>query len=121
MGIPGRKEQDWWLLCNSTPLVWNRTTYTNPTHCDSRVSGYTFECLTSGLTYVLDVNRNGEERSRFGICLTTVVCNWVTVHKATFCAHKFKRIATGLVKLHPSTMFRDIPYYIRSYRQSPND
>ena len=31
------KEQDWRLMCASTPLVWNQITYTSPTHCDERV------------------------------------------------------------------------------------
>ena len=37
-GIIKRKEQDWRLMCESTPLVWNQITYTSPTHCEQRVS-----------------------------------------------------------------------------------
>ena len=48
VGINNRKEQDWWLLCSTTPLVWNRITYTSPTHCESRVSCFPFEHFTSG-------------------------------------------------------------------------
>jgi len=39
VGINDRKEQDWRLLCSSTPLVWNLTTYTSPTHCEERRRG----------------------------------------------------------------------------------
>ena len=40
VGILKRKEQDWWQMCASTPLIWNQITYTSPTHCEERVSGY---------------------------------------------------------------------------------
>jgi len=36
VGIIGRKEQDWRLMCESTPLVWNNINYTSPTHCEER-------------------------------------------------------------------------------------
>ena len=39
VGILNRKEQDWRLLCGSTPMTWNHTTFDAPTHCDKRV-GY---------------------------------------------------------------------------------
>ena len=42
VGINNRKEQNWWLLCNSTPLVWNLITYPNPAKCEERVSGFSF-------------------------------------------------------------------------------
>ena len=45
MGINNRKEQDWRMLCSTTPLVWNNITYTSPTHCDERVSGFPSEVL----------------------------------------------------------------------------
>ena len=61
--IPSRKEQAWWLLCNSTPLVWNQTTDTSPTHRESRVSGSTFKYFTKGLTYVLDNRIGGKGRN----------------------------------------------------------
>jgi len=35
-GINNRKEQDWWLLCSTTPLVWDLVTYNSPTHCEER-------------------------------------------------------------------------------------
>ena len=38
VGIPNIKEQNWRLLCGSTPMTWNHTTYNTPTHCDERVS-----------------------------------------------------------------------------------
>jgi len=38
VGIPNRKEQDWRLLCESTPMTWDHVTYNSPTHCDERVS-----------------------------------------------------------------------------------
>jgi len=36
VGIISRKEQDWRLMCESTPLVWNNINYTSPTHCEER-------------------------------------------------------------------------------------
>lgn len=36
VGINDKGNQDWWLLCNSTPLVWNSIAYTSPTHCQAR-------------------------------------------------------------------------------------
>jgi len=35
-GINNKEIQDWWLLCNSTPLTWDLVTYTSPTHCEER-------------------------------------------------------------------------------------
>jgi len=29
-------QEDWKLLCNSTPLIWNLIKYTSPTHCEER-------------------------------------------------------------------------------------
>jgi len=43
VGINDKKGQDWWLLCSTTPMVWNETTYTSPTHCEERVSCFPFE------------------------------------------------------------------------------
>lgn len=42
VGISRRKEQDWRLMCESTPLVWNYINYTSPTHCEERHSGRKF-------------------------------------------------------------------------------
>ena len=50
MGINDKVEQDWWLLCNSTPLIWNLISYTSPTHCQERVSVFSFEIFTTRLT-----------------------------------------------------------------------
>ena len=36
--INDKPEQDWRLLCESTPFTWNRVTYSSPTHCEARVS-----------------------------------------------------------------------------------
>jgi len=36
VGIIGRKEQDWRLMCESTPLTRDQVTYTSPTHCEER-------------------------------------------------------------------------------------
>ena len=38
VGINNRPEQDWRLLCESTPLTWNYITYNSPTYCEPRVS-----------------------------------------------------------------------------------
>ena len=38
VGINDRPEQDWRLLCDSTPMTWNHITYNSPTHCEERVS-----------------------------------------------------------------------------------
>ena len=61
MGINNRKEQDWWLLCNSTPLVWNQITYTSPTHCQDRVSGFSFKGFTSDADHMLSMTERGKE------------------------------------------------------------
>ena len=50
VGILSRKEQDWWPMCASTPLIWNEITYTSPTHCEERVSGFPFEGFDGELT-----------------------------------------------------------------------
>jgi len=42
VGIIRRKEQDWRLMCESTPLVWNNINYTSPTHCEERSQGRKF-------------------------------------------------------------------------------
>jgi len=46
VGIIDSKEQDWWLMCSTTPLTWNQTTYMSPTHCESRVSSFPLESFT---------------------------------------------------------------------------
>ena len=38
MDINYKPEQDWWLLCESTPFTWKRITYSSPTHYEARVS-----------------------------------------------------------------------------------
>jgi len=38
VGINDRPEQDWRLLCDSTPFTWNHVTYNCPTHCVAGVS-----------------------------------------------------------------------------------
>ena len=38
MGINGKGGQDWRLLCETTPMIWNHTTYTSPTHCEVGIS-----------------------------------------------------------------------------------
>ena len=43
VGINNRREQNWLLLCNSTPLVWNQITYPSPARCEERVSGFPSE------------------------------------------------------------------------------
>jgi len=39
VGIIEKKEQDWRLMCEITPLIWNQATYTSPTHCEERRGG----------------------------------------------------------------------------------
>jgi hypothetical protein len=34
VGINNKGGQDWRLLCETTPMIWNHTTYTSPTHCE---------------------------------------------------------------------------------------
>lgn len=34
-----KRQRDWSLLCNSTPLIWNLIKYTSPTHCERRAWG----------------------------------------------------------------------------------
>ena len=38
LGINDKPEQDWRLLCETTPFTWNHITYNNPTHCEAPVS-----------------------------------------------------------------------------------
>jgi len=38
VGINDKPEQDWRLLCESTPFTWKRIRYNSPTHCEARVS-----------------------------------------------------------------------------------
>lgn len=47
VGINDKGGQDWRLLCNSTPLVWNMITYASPAHCEERVGGL-FKWFTAG-------------------------------------------------------------------------
>ena len=42
VGINKRREQNWRLLCNTTPLIWNLKTYMSPANCEERVSGFSF-------------------------------------------------------------------------------
>ena len=37
-GINHKPAQDWRLLCETTPMTWNHTTYNAPTHCKAGVS-----------------------------------------------------------------------------------
>ncbi|KAF9651184.1 hypothetical protein BDM02DRAFT_899049 [Thelephora ganbajun] len=39
VGIINRKEQDWRVMCETTPLVWSNINYTSPTHCEARAWG----------------------------------------------------------------------------------
>jgi len=39
VGINEKGDQDWRLLCESTPMTWNHVTYNTPTHCDPRFPG----------------------------------------------------------------------------------
>jgi len=39
VGINDKGGQDWRLLCNSTPLVWDMITYASPTRCEERSWG----------------------------------------------------------------------------------
>ena len=41
VGINDKQGQDWRLLCETTPMTWNHTTYNHTTHCDERLS-FTF-------------------------------------------------------------------------------
>jgi len=36
VGINGKGGQNWWSLCNATPLVWDMTTYKSPARCEER-------------------------------------------------------------------------------------
>lgn len=38
MGINKKGQQDWYVLCETTPMTWDHITYKSPTHCDERVS-----------------------------------------------------------------------------------
>jgi hypothetical protein len=38
-GINDKPEQDWRLLCESTPFTWNHVTYKSPTHCKASITG----------------------------------------------------------------------------------
>ena len=47
VGINNKGGQDWWVLCSSTPLVWEGVTYNSPTHCEEQVGGFPSESVTS--------------------------------------------------------------------------
>jgi len=66
VGINNRKEQDWWLLCSTTPLVWNQITYTSPAHCQDRVSGFSFEVFTSEADSLPSMIESGKEGRNVG-------------------------------------------------------
>ena len=34
VGINDKGGQDWRLLCETTPMIWNHITYTSPAHCE---------------------------------------------------------------------------------------
>jgi len=38
-GIINRKEQDWQVMCESTPFTWDGVNYTSPVHCEERSFG----------------------------------------------------------------------------------
>lgn len=38
-GILNKKEQDWRVMCESTPFTWDGVEYTSPLHCEERSSG----------------------------------------------------------------------------------
>lgn len=38
VGINSKGQQDWRVLCESTPMTWDHITYGTPTHCTERVS-----------------------------------------------------------------------------------
>lgn len=38
-GINKKGQQDWRVLCETTPMTWNHVTYPSPTHCDERDKG----------------------------------------------------------------------------------
>jgi len=36
VGINNKGGQDWRVLCETTPMIWNHINYTSPAHCDDR-------------------------------------------------------------------------------------
>ena len=55
MGINQKGGQIWQLLCMTTPLVWDMTTYPSPAHCEGGVSACAFRVLSRlGLIFILD-------------------------------------------------------------------
>lgn len=71
VAIPPRKEQDWHLLCETTPMTWNHITYKGPTRCESRVSDIWVPLLCDELTHPL--SRDMGERLRCGTSKMIVV------------------------------------------------
>ena len=72
VGLIGRPEQDWRLMCASTPLIWNYITYTSPTHCEERVS----ESRVHHFVRRTDPSHDRVVRSlECGTCPTTAVCD----------------------------------------------
>ena len=57
MGINGKGQQDWHVLCETMPLTWDHVTYDRPTHCDERVS---ISCYSSSArrTYCAEIQEN---------------------------------------------------------------
>lgn len=37
VGINNKGEQDWRLLCETTPMIWSHITYTSPAHCEASI------------------------------------------------------------------------------------
>lgn len=73
-GINRKGQQDWYVLCETTPVTWDHVTYYSPTHCDERVSVIFCSCspLASGADRVLR-SRMMERNSQCGIFLTAAV------------------------------------------------
>jgi len=66
VGVNDRGGQDWWLLCSTTPLIWNQIAYASPTHCQDRVSGFSFEAFTSETDSMPSMTGRGGEGRNVG-------------------------------------------------------
>jgi len=45
VGINDKPEQDWRVLCETTPFTWDHITYSSPSHCEAGWFGKKFAIL----------------------------------------------------------------------------
>ena len=69
MGINNKGGQDWRVLCETTPMIWNNINYTSPAHCDVSVNICLCYSLPPNVDYTMTL-RIAERKSRYGMSPT---------------------------------------------------